>query len=457
VGYTYENYQDTCQKIARTIQAEDTSFFRSERIAETKVPPNKNMFHDMRSIYTFSSSVKKSWHEYNKVLGNNFGYFDRTASFSNGNRAGMDTLMGVKYYFIDPTPGGRDEAAYVPYGYQYHETIDGVDVYENQYSIGLGATYDGFITESELMEYPYLEREQAILQAAVVPDDCADEITGVKHLTAEDMKTEVNEVDYEITGTTGIELTDNGFTSKSFEGEITVEIPEVEDSEITVAFENLRREKNDFDSYMELTGFDPVYANSNAKSIARNAFKDDEKFKINVKKGGISKIVSNRKGKNQGFDDVTDFNINLGYFDKTSGKITIEFNNVGHYSYDALHVYAVPADIYQKAAKELAENKLEITSFGQDTIRGTVNTNEDAIAYLSILNTPGWSISMDGKPVKKINDVNVSFTGWQVSAGEHEIVMHYESPGLKKGAMVSIAALIILLALAVIGRRRRLY
>ncbi|MCR5034932.1 MAG: YfhO family protein, partial [Clostridia bacterium] len=164
-GYTYENYEDTCQKIARTIQAEDTSFFRSERIAETKVPPNKNMFHDMRSIYTFSSSVKKSWHEYNKLMGNNFGYFDRTASFSNGNRAGMDTLMGVKYYFIDPTPGGRDEAAYVPYGYQYHETIDGVDVYKNQYSIGLGATYDGFITESELMEYPYLEREQAVLQA----------------------------------------------------------------------------------------------------------------------------------------------------------------------------------------------------------------------------------------------------------------------------------------------------
>ena len=452
---TYADYMKSCQRVAAELQAEDTSFFRSERIAETKVPPNKNMFHDMRSIYLFSSAVKKTWHEYNKIMGNNNGYFDRTTSFSNGNRVGLDTLMGVKYYLIDKSDTGKKQEEYVPYGYKHREVIDGIDIYENQYNIGLGTTYDGFITESELMEYPYLEREQVIMQAAVVPDDYADKLSGINHLSTSDIKTGVEEVDYEITSTEGIEMGDHSFTCASWEGAINITIPEVEDAVLVVSFDNLVREKCSYDEYLKLTNWQPEYKSEKAAAIDKECFEDNEKFKIAVKKNGVKMVVSNRKGKNQGFDDVFDFNANLGYFDTVSGEIKIQFDNVGHYSYDALHVYAVPMDSYEKAAKKLAKNKLDITSYDGDVIKGTVNAKEDSIAYLSILNTPGWTVSMDGKPVQKINDVNVSFTGWQVPAGEHEIVMHYESPGLKKGLLVSAAALIILIAMGVIGRRRR--
>ena len=387
---------------------------------------------------------------YNKVMGNNFGYFDRTASFSNGNRVGMDTLMGVKYYFIDPSDSGRKQEEYVPFGYDYLETtVDGIKIYKNKYSIGLGAAYDGYITESELMEYPYLEREQVVMQAAVVPDAFADQLEGIRHLRPDEIKTGVEDVDYEIVGTDGIELNGNDFTCRSEEGIITISIPEVKDSEIVIAFDNLTRDKCSYDEYMELMGITPT-GNSKSEYLKRQGFEDDEKFKIEVRKNGIKKLVSNRKGKNQGFGDVVDFNDELGYFDTVSGEIKIVFDNVGHYSFDALHVYAVPMDLYEKSAKKLVKNKLEIDSFDHDQITGTVNAKSDPMVYMSILGTPGWNVRLDGKQVKKLDNVNISFIGFPVSAGTHKLEMHYTSPGLEKGTLISVAGLVILLILAAV-------
>ncbi len=458
-GKTYADYEGSCQRAAKEIQAEDTSFFRSERIAETKVPPNKNIYHDMRSIYTYFSTIKRSWHMYNKVMGNNFGYFDRTASFSNGNRVGMDTLMGVKYYLIDPSDSGRKQEEYVPFGYDYLETtVDGIKLYKNKYSLGLGAAYDGYITESELMKYPYLEREQVVMQAAVVPDDYADQMGGIRHLGPDEIKTGVEDIDYEIVGTDDIDLDGNAFTCRSEEGTITISIPEVKNSEIVIAFDNLTRDKCSYDEYRELMGIKSSAKNSKSEYLKRQGFEDDQKFKIEVRKNGIKKLVSNRKGKNQGFGDVVDFNDELGYFDTVSGEIKIVFDNVGHYSFDALHVYAVPMDLYEQSAKKLVKNKLDIDTFDNDQITGTVNAKTDSMVYMSILGTPGWDVSLDGNQVKKLDNVNISFIGFPVSAGTHKLEMHYTSPGLEKGIIVSVAGLVILLILAAAGlimRRRR--
>ena len=460
-GKTYTDYQGSCQRVAKEVQANDTSFFRSERIAETKVPPNKNIFHDMRSIYTYFSTIKKSWHEYNKVMGNNCGYFDRTTSFSNGNRVGMDTLMGVKYYFIDPSDSGRNQEEYVPFGYEYVETtVDGIKIYKNKYSIGMGEAYDGYITESELMAYPYLEREQAILQAAVVPDDAAKQLKGIRHFNPEEIETRVDEVDYEIAGTKDIELDGTDFTCKSEEGAITISIPEVKDCELFIAFDNLTREKCSYDEYLALSGNKSKATNSKSRYLKEQGFEDDQRFKIEARKNGIKKLVSCRKGKNQGFGDVVDFYINLGDFDTISGDIEVGFDNVGHYSFDALHVYAVPLDLYEKSAKKLVANQLEIDSFDHDKITGSVDAKTDSMVYMSILGTPGWSVNIDGKRIDKMDDVNISFIGFPVSAGNHQIEMNYESPGLKKGMIISVAGLAILLCLAVgncvlVRRRKR--
>lgn len=115
-------------------------------------------------------------------------------------------------------------------------------------------------------------------------------------------------------------------------------------------------------------------------------------------------------------------------------------------------------DLYEKSAKKLVKNKLNIDSFDNDMITGTVNAKADSMVYMSILGTPGWNVLVDGKQVKKLDNVNISFIGFPVSAGTHKLEMHYTSPGLEKGLLVSIAGLAILLILAagrlILARRR---
>lgn len=57
----------------------------------------------------------------------------------------LRTLLGVKYYY-DLYPA--DELP-VPEGFTYLRTEDGIDVYENESFIGLGFSYDNYITRSE--------------------------------------------------------------------------------------------------------------------------------------------------------------------------------------------------------------------------------------------------------------------------------------------------------------------
>lgn len=117
-------------------------------------------------------------------------------------------------------------------------------------------------------------------------------------------------------------------------------------------------------------------------------------------------------------------------------------------------------DLYEQSAKKLVKNQLKIDSFDNDQITGSVNAKADSLVYMSILGTPGWNVLLDGKQVKKFDDVNISFIGFPVSAGTHQIEMHYTSPGLEKGTLVSAAGLAILLLLGIVSfivsRRRKL-
>jgi uncharacterized membrane protein YfhO len=194
-GAAKQKLDSSTQRIAAQLQKEDDAFFRTDQVdgyTDTRIArvrASENLYFGNRSIYTYFSSMNCGWHKYNKILGNNAGYFDRTTSFSNDNRAGMDFLMGVKYFLGDSvtlSPGASD---YAPYGFEYAKDMDGVQVLQNKYCMGLATAYPQYVTESELMKYPELEREQVIMQAAVSPDDKVSEVKNIKHAEAGDIKT----------------------------------------------------------------------------------------------------------------------------------------------------------------------------------------------------------------------------------------------------------------------------
>ena len=61
---------------------------------------------------------------------------------------------------------------------------------------------------------------------------------------------------------------------------------------------------------------------------------------------------------------------------------------------------------------------------------------KDEFVFFSIPWESGWSATIDGEAVD-LEKVNVGFMGLAVPAGDHEIVLHYETPGLKAGAIAT--------------------
>lgn len=466
-GEVYDKLKTSTQRVVQRLQEDDDSFFRTDQVdgmsdtRSVRVKTNEGMYFGNRSIQTYISTMSSMWHKFNRTMGNNAGYFDRTTSYSNDNRAGLDLLMGVKYFLGDDEAKKPGASSYAPYGFNKCGTIDGIDILQNKYSIGLGTLYRQYITESELEEYSYLEREQVMLQAAVIPDDQADKLSGIKHADIDDMETDVREMACSISDMKNIDLDEDGrMTVYNDDGSFMIDLPETKNSQIIVSFDNLVREKSGYKRNIELKesshAVSDKFTEKSLGNILREvSYEDDEKFDITVSRGSFEKNARNRKGKYQGFGDVTDFNINFGYYDSIKGKIKVHINRSGDYTFDSLKVYAMPMDVYDKNASALQADSINVTSFEDDTVHASVGVKQDSVMYMSILDDPGWELYIDGKKAEKIDNVNIAFTGAVVKKGNHDIELRYIPYKLWLGLGLMAAGVALTIVICLTRRRRR--
>ncbi len=94
------------------------------------------------------------------------------------------------------------------------------------------------------------------------------------------------------------------------------------------------------------------------------------------------------------------------------------------------------------------------TSFVFDSYGFTAEmTCESAnLAFFSVPYEDGWSAKVNGEPVE-IQLVDVGFMAVPVEEGENVIEFTYETPGLKLGAVISGAGVLLLIGYLLIGRR----
>ena len=462
-------YDESVLRAVPEIQAEDTSFYRTDQLSDSFEKNNTNLMFGARSLNEYFSTISSDWLYLNKLVGNNAGYNRRIVSLSNDNRSWLDYLMGVKYFLRDENYKAAGKTSYVPYGFEYWKTVDGVEVYRNTKCMGIGTAYSKYITESELLEYSPLEREQVMLQAAVVKDEDAESLAsgGVQHATSKELKTDVQELSCKITKTNNVTLDGvNGGEMVVTQGENTDNMDSdangftihvdgtAKNVQIVVSFEEMDREQFTWDENLAMRGMTVAEQGYNKlkEYLYRQDFTGGTSFVISATSGDRTKTAACYKDGNTGLNDVRDYNLNLGYYENFDGDIQIHLNNAGNYTYDAIKVYAIPMDIYNESTDALDESSFRLTSFDNDTVIGTVDNDEESVVYFSILNNAGWHVYVDGEEADKLENVNVAFTGVKVSAGKHEITLEYDYPGLKAGVAVMVAGLA---ALAVILVRRR--
>lgn len=100
---------------------------------------------------------------------------------------------------------------------------------------------------------------------------------------------------------------------------------------------------------------------------------------------------------------------------------------------------------FDKVYNELKDNAMDITSFEDGYVAGTVECSEECVLFSSIPYEKGWTAYVDGDMTAVLPIVEGAFVGLDLSKGHHDIVLEYVAPGRYAGRNVTIITIIALL------------
>ena len=414
---------------------EDDGFFRIDQVdwinshLKADQPVNENLWWGNDTIYIYDSKLPSRLSEFNRLVGNNMGYSKRVYMQSNGNRMGLDFLYGVKYFLGDDEKNGRMGAdAFAGYAFDRFDNLDGVNVFKSRYDSSLGFLYDKFMTESEFAKLSRLEREQALLQALVVPDEEAADMDETKQVTAADIETDITELNYNVIMLDGITRDGNTLIVENDDAGMVLFADPAEKSQVVVSFDNLRR--------------------------VNDAGEDIGNFKLRCRKDDKQAEASNQKN-NQTIPGIVDYDLNMGYYDNFTGRLRITFSKAGRYEFDKLYVSAMSTELFDKYAEERCESVYKVTDRTSTKVTGSLNAKSDGWLFLSIPVNTNWNVFIDGGQVAEIHNANIAFFATPVTKGEHTVEMRYDHHNRNIALAVSGAGLLLMTALGILDLIRR--
>jgi uncharacterized membrane protein YfhO len=86
---------------------------------------------------------------------------------------------------------------------------------------------------------------------------------------------------------------------------------------------------------------------------------------------------------------------------------------------------------------------LNLTSFRQNRITGTVHLDQRSILVLQTPFDRGWRAFQDGQPAQTLK-ADIGLLGVALETGEHKVELRYRTPFLRTALAVSLASLLIL-------------
>lgn len=454
-GTAYDSYMGSKLRVVNELK--DDSFYRVDMIGNINngvLPmciPNEAYVWGAKTVSVYNSMTNKLWYELAAELENNNGYYKRVTVTGNENRERSDFLMGVKYYLGEEKEKADNQIPtsqnnYHSCDYKRKGVVDGVDVYENQHNIGLGTVYYDTINHNDWLKYSPLQREQIMMQAAVVEnkDNLTLDSAGRRSLDVETKRLQCSIEDSE-----GKQIKKNIVVSRgNGQGKITVKSSNVYDCETYLIVKNLKRM-----TYL-------ADEDSEKKEIheKNSDMEDAGSFHIYARAGNIVRRLSNTEGSNQGYTDNDDFYVNISELGNFNGECELDLQTPGTYTFDSIEVVSVPNAPFRTQAKKLEESKFDVSDYNSNYVKGIVNAKADGLLYLSILyQEKGWNIWIDGKqvPSDQIQKVNVAFTGVNVTQGKHTIELRYTSMGVKEGIIPSAVGIVLFIGVMWNYRRKR--
>lgn len=346
-------------------------------------------------------------------------------------RAALYSLLSTKYIAYNRKASNGEI-------YGFEKTKKG-NVIQNKYALPLGYTYDAYINKADYDSLTPLEKQEAILQAAVVE-------APLSTVLPKAFESAVKEIDYEIKGLSDLEIKDGTVYAKGSKPSMSLYYTSLPESETYIYMTDIKEKFANTVSHPEF-----YKGQFSSTSLIEQQIYD---FVSKPRKTTVIQFVSARNS----FPEVSlpnyDFyfgrkNIlaNGGYSEKVNYMTTIYFPAKGEYRYDELKVLALPIKSYEEKITKLNEEVLKNISMSTNEIRGTIDVSKNKVLCMAIPYSTGWTAYVDGKAVETF-PMNTMFLGAEIEAGQHDLVFKYETPGLKVGAIISGGTLFVTLITA---------
>ena len=144
--------------------------------------------------------------------------------------------------------------------------------------------------------------------------------------------------------------------------------------------------------------------------------------------------------------------VNLGI--RQAGTCSLHFHKSHTYKLKEMEIYGISESFIKEQTKERREESMTEVKQSTNRISGKISVSEDKILQLAVPYSEGWHIYIDGKEAKTFTS-SVAYTGVLIEKGEHTVEMHYISPWIIPGTVLSVAAW-IWMALSFAVKKRRI-
>ena len=377
------------------------------------------------------------------------GYDDRTALLS---------LSAVRYYALRSDVRDR-----IPYGFApLASTADGWTIFQNDLALPLSWVCDTWTDEAALAACSFTERQELILQTAVLDAPCPELPVWTGTLETVECPVELAASDPDVI------VQPNAFYVTKADAQVRIRVSGAAAAETQVEWTGLEFEPVDrYTLYLGADDVDPArrYGKTDWAALSaaeRRKLTREHLFSLPETDttlcfetaDGVQNQLTYYTREDNFYSGRHDFAVNLGYTAEAVDEITLRFEKPGVYRFDRLRVFAQPMAGYPAWIAARKASGLQDVRMAADKVSGRVTLEKPALLLFSIPVQSGWHAEVDGQPAK-LRTANIKNMALLLQPGTHEIVLRYSRPLGRTGAVVSCAAWASFLALLLFSRRIR--
>lgn len=121
---------------------------------------------------------------------------------------------------------------------------------------------------------------------------------------------------------------------------------------------------------------------------------------------------------------------------------------------DSSWVYRFNEELFEEVFEKLALGNYVIDEYSETHFKGTINAKEDGTVWTTIPYDEGWHITIDGEEIEPIKLCD-ALIGFDISAGEHTLQLHYMPDCFVIGATLSVLGILLFAAVLLLEKYRK--